>query len=96
MDCPRLTWPIHYNEGFNQQEYFKKNQLVFMLVDKGPNLPTGTDYKRPESNQASLLGQKFNPNPKCLVTAEAYCLPHGLLENSLHCTAENSHPLPNF
>ena len=35
-----------------------------------------TDYGRPERKQPSMHGQKFNPNPKFLGTAEAYFVCH--------------------
>ena len=39
-------------------------------------IPYGTDYGRPERKWPSLHGQKFNPNPKFLGTAEAYFVCH--------------------
>ena len=35
-----------------------------------------TDYGRPERKQCSLLGRKFNPNPKFLGMAKAYFVCH--------------------
>ena len=35
-----------------------------------------TDYEHPKKKEPSLQGQKFNPNPKFLGTAEAYFVCH--------------------
>ena len=35
-----------------------------------------TDYGHPEAKYHSLHSRKFNPNPKCLGTAEAYFVCH--------------------
>ena len=43
------------------------------LID---NIVWGIDYGHPERKQPSLHGQKFNPNPKFLGTAEAYFVCH--------------------
>ena len=46
------------------------------LVKSTYNMIILTDYGRPEKKQSSLHGQKFNPNPKFLGTAEAYFVCH--------------------
>ena len=59
-------------------EFLKENKHVIywvcyasILVIHASELPSLTDYGRPESKSPSLHGWKFNPNPKFLGTAEA-------------------------
>ena len=68
---PGFTLLTMYNVGQTLSvRYFPALPFVFYPIQ------VGTDYGRPEGEQPSLHGQKFNPNPKFLGVAAAYFVCH--------------------
>ena len=56
--------------------YKKKPQRSWFLAPKKLGIGPGTDYGCPMMKSSSLHGQKSNPNPKFICTAEGYLVCH--------------------
>ena len=74
---------LKYHAFKEETEKFRKlaSNIIFLhssqqILMEHKFIHRGTDYGRPERKQPSLHGQKFNPNPKFLGTAEAYFVCH--------------------